>query len=293
MRTHSPDPFIVVSEEEIPVIQNVLKQRLPLSAHEYNMILGKRRFRHDVQVYTLDGDLSENAITLLTTYREDYGVDISISIPPEYIPDEYLKQALIETGTINWDDAFVFVSLPRPLSKMIFEISTVVKKNSTTVNPNYQYMLDTSEALQQDFGNLNEGIEIRPLDKTAGAKFLLDNWKYTKDGTPEYVQKVIEKNPSAGVFVDGKLACGALVNVHGLIGLLYTDNHYRRMGLAQLCMRFLFKEMARMGQVPCSTSQSKNDKSCNFHKKLGMIITHETDYVFHTPYSEAKFNTCT
>ncbi|ODM95765.1 hypothetical protein Ocin01_10913 [Orchesella cincta] len=293
MRTHSPDPFIQISDTEIPVVQNVLKQRLPISAHEYNMVLSKKRFRQDVQVCTMDGDLSDNAIILLTTFRQDYGLEISMSIPPGYLPDEYLRQALISTTVIDWDDAFVFISVPRPLSMMIFEISTVIKHNSTTVNPNYQYVFDTTDstALHQNFRNLNDGIEIRPLDKTIGAKFLLDNWKYTKDGTPEYVQKVLDKNPSAGVFVDGKLACGALVNVHGLIGLLYTDNHYRRMGLAQLCMRFLFKEMAKIGQVPCSTSQSKNDKSTNFHEKLGMVVTHETDYIFHIPYSEAKFNT--
>ncbi len=137
--------------------------------------------------------------------------------------------------------------------------------------------------------DLQEDIEIRPLDKNSGAKFLLDNWKYTKEGSMEYVQKVLEKNnPSAGVYINGELACGALVNVHGLIGLLYTDIHYRRMGLAQLCMRYLFKEMAKAGLVPTSSAQAKNYKSCNFHEKLSMAITHETDYVYHTPYAEGK-----
>lgn len=104
----------------------------------------------------------------------------------------------------------------------------------------------------------------------------------------DHVQTVLQKNPSAGVFVDGQLACGALVNVHGLIGLLYTGESYRRLGLAQVCARYLSKEMAKLGMVPCSSSQSRNIKSVNFHEKLGMKMTHETAYIYHVPYSEEK-----
>lgn len=37
---------------------------------EYNMVMNKRRFRQDVEVYTLDGDLSDSAIVLLILYRK-------------------------------------------------------------------------------------------------------------------------------------------------------------------------------------------------------------------------------
>lgn len=34
------------------------------------MVMNKRRFRQDVEVYTLDGDLSDSAIVLLILYRK-------------------------------------------------------------------------------------------------------------------------------------------------------------------------------------------------------------------------------
>lgn len=138
------------------------------------------------------------------------------------------------------------------------------------------------------FYRLDVNIELRPLEVVNGSKFLLDNWKYTRNGSIDHVQTVLKKNPSVGIFVDGNLACGALVNVHGLLGLLYTGANYRRHGFAQMCARYLSKEMAKLGMVPCSSSQSKNVKSVNFHEKLGMKITHETAYILHTPYTEER-----
>lgn len=135
------------------------------------------------------------------------------------------------------------------------------------------------------YQRLDENVELRPLDGDSDAKFLTENWKYTKPGTLEHVKTVLNYNPSAGVFVNGKLVCGALVNFHGMFGLLYTDPAYRRHGFAQICAKYLCKEMAKRGMVPCSSGQRKNYNSINFHKKLGMKLTHETNYILiHSPF---------
>lgn len=136
---------------------------------------------------------------------------------------------------------------------------------------------------------MDKNVELRPLDESTGAKFLTNNWDSSKPGTMDYVQTVLKINPSAGVFVNGKLVCGALVNIHGMLGLLHTHQEYRRYGFALICGKFIFKEMAKLDMVPCSSAQRKNIKSVNFHKKLGMKLTHETNYILHhAPFKNWK-----
>lgn len=74
-----------------------------------------------------------------------------MSVPLDFIPDEYLRDALILTKVIEWEDAYCFTCLDRLISPLIVEISTSVKKNSVQVNPNYQYGFDIDEALEQNF----------------------------------------------------------------------------------------------------------------------------------------------
>lgn len=74
-----------------------------------------------------------------------------MSVPLDYLPDEYLREALILTKIIDWEGAYCFTSLDRVVSPLVVEISTSVKKNSVQVNPNYQYGFDVAEALHQNF----------------------------------------------------------------------------------------------------------------------------------------------
>lgn len=74
-----------------------------------------------------------------------------MSVPLDFIPDDYLREALILTKTIDWDEAYLFTSIDRAVTPLIVEISTSVKKNSVQVNPNYQYGFDANEALHQSF----------------------------------------------------------------------------------------------------------------------------------------------
>lgn len=67
------------------------------------------------------------------------------------MPTEYVREALINTKIIDWDEAYFFTSVNCVISPLIFEISTKVKKNSVLYNPNYQFAFDVEEALQFDF----------------------------------------------------------------------------------------------------------------------------------------------
>lgn len=135
---------------------------------------------------------------------------------------------------------------------------------------------------------MGENVELGPLHPVQGTKFLLDNWKYTREGSAEHVIKVIEKNPTSGVYVDGQIVCGAVANANGTLGMLHTDNNFRRAGYAQLCMRFLLKEMAQAGLIPVSSARATNARSCRLHDKLGMNCTHETDYIINMSNAEER-----
>lgn len=81
---------------------------------------------------------------------KDYKQDINISVPLDFVATEYLREALINTKIINWDDTYCFTSVDCIVSPLIFEISTKDKKNSVMYNPNYQFGFEVEEALQID-----------------------------------------------------------------------------------------------------------------------------------------------
>ena len=77
---------------------------------------------------------------------QDHGQEISISVPLDFKPSESIKQAFVETSIINWSIKYMFAGVDRRVSRMILEISTVVKGNSTLDNPNNYYYLSQEDA---------------------------------------------------------------------------------------------------------------------------------------------------
>ncbi|XP_021967622.1 uncharacterized protein LOC110862716 [Folsomia candida] len=278
------DEFKVVNESEYPKIVELLKARLPISGQVYNMALVLNIFPKEMTCYTLGGDLSPNALILIIFDREDYGQDINMSLSKEFQVTPEIKQAFTSTKVIQWKGCHMFVLTDRRISHMIFEISTVVFRNSVTFNPNYGYWKEPENITETISEEDKNGVVLKALDEDKGLKFLTQSWRYVRPGTETYLKKIIKHHITAGVYQNGDLVSGAIVNGHGLIGMLSTNPEHRNKGHAMKCMRYLMQEMTKKGFAIVSSSQQENSYSLALHDKLKFIQTHECDYIFHIPY---------
>ncbi len=122
-------------------------------------------------------------------------------------------------------------------------------------------------------------VEIKRLDlHNQCVKFLLDRFGNKKDS--EVVWKsFIEKNGSAGLYVDGLLVCGTILRNFGVLGSLYTVPEHKRKGYAVLTMQFAFKELAKNDIIPATTVVVRNKISQKLHEKLGCKYGGMVDYI--------------
>jgi hypothetical protein len=141
----------------------------------------------------------------------------------------------------------------------------------------------------KDDADAADELELRSLAGDEGLHFLLRRWKYTKPGTEAYLRRILEKNPTSGLYSKKKASfvSGIMTNSNGLMGMLSTEPSERNKGHASIVMRHLIKQIATDGLAPGSAVEQKNIASANFHKKVGMRFSHEADYVFHVhaPFS--------
>lgn len=119
------------------------------------------------------------------------------------------------------------------------------------------------------------------MDTEDGARFLTSHWKYAKQGSIEYTSEAIRRNPSAGIYIDGKPASGVMTHADTMIGMLTTDAKHRNKGYALICMRTLIRDLAREGYIPSSGVEQDNEVSKKFHAKCGMSLSHKCDFIFH------------
>jgi len=109
---------------------------------------------------------------------------------------------------------------------------------------------------------------------------MLKKWKYSVDGTRDYMTRILQKVPSGGVYVDERIVSGVLQNSNGVIGMLFTYRGERNKGYGVRAMRFLIKEIFQAGQSLCSVAEMKNIASQKLHEKVGMQKSHEVDYIW-------------
>jgi len=125
---------------------------------------------------------------------------------------------------------------------------------------------------------IRNDVEIKPMEVVEGATFLRDHWKFATVGTLPYVLKLIQRNGSAGVFVDGKLVGGVTMNGSGMMTMLHTMNEYRHNGFAQMVMKYFIKILSAKNIMPCCTVEASNAPSIALQKKIGLKFSHETYY---------------
>jgi len=141
-----------------------------------------------------------------------------------------------------------------------------------------------SYLFQTYFRHSEPNLEIKALDVNSGVDFILSTWKYAKEGSRPYVEKIVERNESGAVYKDGKPVSAIVTVPDGLLAMLYTLNDHRKKGYAKVAVKYAMREQAMNGMTPCLTVELRNEPSKAFHESLGMKVAHVSDWVtFHKP----------
>src|SRR5271154_647072 len=121
------------------------------------------------------------------------------------------------------------------------------------------------------------GVVTSSLDADSGLDFIVDNWKYKKDGTRAYTKEILDKFLSSGVYVDGVPAAAIIVNWNGFLGMLYSGKEFRGKGYAKMCTLHLMKQLGLKGYHIASGVECNNKPPNRFHESLGFLKSHVCD----------------
>lgn len=270
-----PSKFLTVTNPEI--LEQILAKRLPLSSNVYNAMKMNKTWKGDQKWFTLQDPLVDDVWIVVTNVRKDYGPSICVSRPPTAQVTTEVRNAFSNCDFMDWDESYLFVGVDPTVSSMVADISIMDKGNCTHVHPNYLYAISQEDALSLHIKTGN--FELKPLNNKEGVEFIVKTWKYSNDDTVDYVQKCVDRNISAGIYVDGKVVACALINFDGLTGMLYSLPEFRGQGFGRLVMHQLMKEAAQNGHFPCCCVEIKNEVSKAFQVKIGFKLVGQVNYV--------------
>jgi len=105
-----------------------------------------------------------------------------------------------------------------------------------------------------------------------GGDFFNRTWQYAKYNSLTYLRRILERNPSSGVYLNGSTIpiTGMALNGLGLLSMLYTEPEYRNKGYAKITTQNLIKEVRKRKLIACSFVDSDNSISRAFHDSIGM-----------------------
>jgi hypothetical protein len=276
--TQTPHAFQLV--EDPLILEPILTARLPTSANVYNAMRLHKTWQSDQQWFTLE-DTHVNEVWIVMTFkRKDFGQIICISRPPTAAITAEVRHAFSNCGFMDWGESFTFEAIDTTVSSMIAEISTRGKGNWTQIHPCYLFAMDPKEALSL---NIPAGdFKVKSLNNKEGLAFILKTWKYASDGSSDYVQNCLQRNNSAGFYVNNQIVAGVIFEGHGVIGMLYSLNEFWGKGYARLVMHQLMKESAERQLVPACMVEQRNIASKTFQEKIGFKVAAQVDFVIYT-----------
>jgi len=129
-----------------------------------------------------------------------------------------------------------------------------------------------------EIARTEEYIELRQI-KSTEAEEMVKNYKFAKDFSQRQMELCLENMTSSGLYVDGILACSALLSPVGLINALYTDTRFRRRGFGVLVMKDMARKVSAMGLTPMAENEVWNMASKYTQFKAGFQQSGFTNWV--------------
>lgn len=108
---------------------------------------------------------------------------------------------------------------------------------------------------------------LTPLD----APIIDDYYTYKSDTSLDEILEAIETRSTVGIRTsDHELASWVLIHVDGTMGIMYTKEKYRKLGLGRVASNLLIQKQLSNGEIPYVHVVFGNDASIKLTEKLGM-----------------------
>ena len=132
---------------------------------------------------------------------------------------------------------------------------------------------------------LPDGKTVEPTDHVSQsldpsmANYIFSHSAY-KDFTSEaYIRDRLQKDVSAGIWINGELVGWGLTHDDSSMGFLHVMPDYRGQGLGESIMRFLVIEKQGRKKPVFVNIEPHNHQSINLVKKLGFVFDREVSWV--------------
>lgn len=111
------------------------------------------------------------------------------------------------------------------------------------------------------------------------AHYIYERSAYKDFTSEDYIKTRIEKDVSAGVWIDGELVGWGLTHDDTSLGFLNVIPPYRGQGLGESILRFLVVLKRQKGKAVFVNIEPHNHQSINLVKKLGFSFDREVSWV--------------
>ncbi|CAB3376460.1 Hypothetical predicted protein [Cloeon dipterum] len=279
MQPKKNDILRALQEDETEELLQVLASDLPSSAVIYNWIKTQLEWAKklpEIKVSILcpeDGILDGTVVAFVDKLADGIVFGAVYSMEKE---GTKLRTVLSESKLIPWDRLSHFSGV---IERHIPICAEAIRQVGLTPVDNlyvpcYMHYIAAEDAAKVEVPEIPPNVRVGPLDK-CHVGIVCKYWPHYSPDYLNVVEKMIELNPSCGVFVkneDGseELAAMILQSEYGGLGILQTVPEHRRKGYALIALRHQTRTLGKAGiNVHCHVIV-KNFNSIELFKKSGL-----------------------
>ncbi|KAH8409366.1 hypothetical protein KR222_001793, partial [Zaprionus bogoriensis] len=228
----------------------------------------------DVRCYAPDDDWQKHGTFIMITSNGCAQRDVYFNTLSDNL--ERLTNCLVNFTT-NAED----FKLCGYTHRLVPAVDVYIKKfqNAKLITNKTAWYRASRETVQQFTAEPPAGIQLRSL-RVEDASTINDIWPHRSEGSVEFVKLLIVQNVSVGAYDEkGKLIAWCLRLPLGSLGLLQVLESHKRLGLGNLLVRYLSKQISALGDEVLAPVITENTPSRKMFEKLGF---QQIDYVYWT-----------
>ncbi|XP_069190808.1 uncharacterized protein [Procambarus clarkii] len=278
----------VTSRRQLMELADSLKADLPYSATMHNiLLLHAREWLSTTTFYTLAAQPQSHVLLWQKT-----NVPSCIAVYCREAEFEQLIAALRETPLLDWQRRLMIYHVPHYLVEPLKMLAKELGSSLVIWGPNYTFTYRPN--LDAELPRNNPGFRVCKLVKT-GLQHLLERSSFNKTQPLESTWSLSQHLPSVGVFLDSSVTKDSPLDLqhlpysgneetpvswmsptmYGSIGMLGTDDSYRKLGLGRLVIKVMGRLYASQGFIPNAHVAYDNPSSiATFSKIPGWENTH-------------------
>ncbi|XP_059140229.1 uncharacterized protein LOC131928268 [Physella acuta] len=278
------DELHLVTEQEIPQLLAWLEQDLPQSYALYGVVKENTRLNWPgYQFYTIGWPNIQAAATGNTDLNcgcyDYFKTTAQLFL---YARDAKSAQVLLTSpGIVDWNKPAIF-RFPDTLTlgiREMFQSRFSCEPQELTL---YTMMAQRDDVITSS--QIPDELIISPLEPKRDAAIMNSTWPYKNEHSEKYLEQLILRFPSCGVFDRSGQCLGHVVGTDkGTVGVLYVVPEMRRHGLGQMLLRELCKAYFDL-DLPCfANCVTNNIKSIQLFEKVGFKNIDTIKVMYHTP----------